>query len=77
DAFLARHGLERESISHWMVHPGGRRIVEGARDALELSDEDLATSWQSLADHGNVGTPSIFYVLDATCRARTPAPGRR
>jgi predicted naringenin-chalcone synthase len=75
DAFLARHGLTRESISHWMVHPGGRRIVEGARDALGLSDEDLATSWQSLADHGNVGTPSIFYVLDATCRKHEPARG--
>ncbi|HEX5225946.1 MAG TPA: 3-oxoacyl-[acyl-carrier-protein] synthase III C-terminal domain-containing protein [Solirubrobacteraceae bacterium] len=75
DGFLARHGLTRESIAHWMVHPGGRRIVEGARDALGLSDEDLATSWQALAEHGNVGTPSIFYVLDATCRERMPARG--
>jgi alkylresorcinol/alkylpyrone synthase len=75
DGFLAEHGLARESIAHWMVHPGGRRIVEGARDALGLSDEELATSWQSLADHGNVGTPSIFYVLDATCRERSPARG--
>ena len=40
-----------------------------------LSREDIATSWESLADHGNVGTPSIFYVLKATCERRKPAPG--
>ena len=30
-----------------------------------------------LAAHGNVGTPSIFYVLDETIRRRSPSPGSR
>jgi predicted naringenin-chalcone synthase len=73
--FLTANGVDETQIAHWMLHPGGRRIVEEERDALGLDDADVAVSWKALADHGNVGTPSIFYVLDATVRERRPAPG--
>ena len=73
--FLHAHGIARSEIDHWMVHPGGRRIIECARDALGLSDDDLDTSWRSLAEHGNVGTPSMFYVLADTISSRAPEPG--
>ncbi len=73
--FLRRNQLERSDIDHWMAHPGGRRIVENVQSALELSDEDLATSWSALAEHGNVGTPSIFYVLKDTIARNEPQPG--
>ncbi len=77
DGFLRRHGLDRAAIDHWIVHPGGRRIIENIESALGLSDEDLATSWRALADHGNIGTPSIFYVLKDTIETRQPEPGQR
>jgi predicted naringenin-chalcone synthase len=73
--FLAANHVEERQIAHWMLHPGGRRIVEQARDALALGDDDVAISWQVLAEHGNVGTPSIFYVIDSTIRERRPQPG--
>lgn len=73
--FLRTRNLRAETIDHWIVHPGGRRIIEGVRDALSLSDDDVALSWQVLADHGNVGTPSIFYVLHSTIEQRDPQPG--
>lgn len=75
--FLRSHGLERSSIDHWIVHPGGRRIIENVQSALALSDEEVATSWAALADHGNVGTPSIFYVLQDVIHHCRPQPGAR
>ncbi len=75
ERFLARSELERSDIDHWLVHPGGRRIIENVRDALEISDEDLASSWAALAEHGNVGTPAIFYVLEETLGQCKPRPG--
>jgi len=75
--FLARNGLEHSDIDHWMAHPGGRRIIENVQSALELSHEDLATSWDALADHGNIGTPSILYVLRDTIERHEPKPGER
>jgi alkylresorcinol/alkylpyrone synthase len=75
--FLRRNHLEHSQIDHWIVHPGGRRIIENVQSALELADEQVATSWSALADHGNVGTPSILYVLKDTIERYRPAPGER
>ncbi len=73
--FLHSNCLDAGRIDHWIVHPGGRRIVECVRDALALDDDDLELSWQALAAHGNVGTPSIFYVLRDTIDQREPVSG--
>ncbi len=59
------------------MHPGGRRIIENVQTALGLCTEDVATSWSALADHGNIGTPSILYVLKDTIEHYEPAPGER
>jgi 3,5-dihydroxyphenylacetyl-CoA synthase len=73
--FLAAHAIEREAIDHWLIHPGGRRIIESVQEALCLSDEQVSVSFKVLADNGNVGTPSIFYVLQRAIEQRDPGPG--
>jgi predicted naringenin-chalcone synthase len=73
--FLRANEMEHADIDHWIAHPGGRRIIENVQSALELSHEDLATSWDALADHGNIGTPSILYVLKDTIARCQPEPG--
>jgi alkylresorcinol/alkylpyrone synthase len=77
DRFLGRNGVRRDDIRHWVLHPGGRRIIENVQSALALTDEQARTSWDALADHGNIGTPSIFYVLKATVEQSRPEPGER
>jgi len=75
--FLGRRGLDIGAIDHWPVHPGGKRIIEGLQRGLGLSDEDIAPSAAVLAAHGNVGTPSAFFVLQRTIAERGPRPGER
>lgn len=75
DGFLCDAGLARGEIDHWIVHPGGRRIIESVQEALDLTTGQTAVSWEVLADHGNVGTPSIFYVLKKTIEQRAPRAG--
>ncbi len=75
DEFLAAQGHKREAIDHWLVHPGGRRIIESIQEALSLSREDVETSYEVLAEHGNVGTPSIFYVMKCAIERRRPQAG--
>jgi len=77
DSFLESAGLDRAGIDHWIVHPGGRRIIDCVQSALSLSDEDVAVSRDVLANHGNIGTPSIFYVLHQAIKQREPGPGER
>lgn len=77
DSFLASAGLDRAEIDHWIVHPGGRRIIDCVQSALSLSEEDVAVSRDVLANHGNIGTPAIFYVLKQTIEQREPGRGER
>lgn len=77
DDFLGSSGIDRGAIDHWLVHPGGRRIIESVQEALGLSREDVADSYDVLAEHGNVGTPSIFYVMKRMLDRREPRPGER
>jgi alkylresorcinol/alkylpyrone synthase len=75
EEFLRANDVGRSEIDHWIVHPGGRRIIENMQSALGLGEEEVALSWEVLADHGNLGTPSIFYVLKETIARRAPEPG--
>ena len=75
DEFLDSAGLRRDEIDHWIIHPGGRRILERAGAALSLTSEQLEISYDVLSTRGNVGTPSIFYVLSETITRRLPGAG--
>lgn len=77
DRFLARQGLTRAEVDHWPVHPGGRGILEGIQEGVGLTDDDVAASAAVLAEHGNVGTPSAFFVLRELVSQRAPGPGER
>ena len=77
DDFLRPLGMTRPDVDHWVIHPGGRRILECVGEELELTREQIAVSYDVLSTRGNVGTPSIFYVLDETLRRRRPSKGER
>ena len=65
DARIARNDLTMEDVKFWAVHPGGRRIVDAVRDRLDLSEEDVAGSYEVLARYGNMSSPTILFVLEA------------
>jgi predicted naringenin-chalcone synthase len=73
--FLEANGLDRPDIDHWLLHPGGRGILEGAQRGLGLSDQQVAASAAVLSEYGNVGTASSFFVLKAAEEMYDPRPG--
>lgn len=75
--FLRANDTAVEEIDHWIVHPGGRGIIDGVQKGLGLSDEDVAISRDVLARYGNMGTPTSFYVLRETVARRAPQAGDR
>ena len=74
EEFLEPRGLDMSSIDHWLLHPGGRGILEGAQRGLGLSDDQVAASAAVLAEYGNTGTASSFIVLRENERMRSPRP---
>lgn len=64
DELLARHGLRRADVNHWAVHPGGPRVLAAVETALGLDPERLAVSRGVLAEHGNMSSGTILFVLE-------------
>lgn len=54
---------DKESIAHWAVHPGGKKILMNIQHSLELSEKQLAPSFGTLQRYGNMSSPSILFVL--------------
>ena len=72
EEFLEPRGLDMSSIDHWLLHPGGRGILEGAQRGLGLSDDQVAASAAVLRQFGNTGTASSFFVLHENERMCEP-----
>ncbi len=75
DGFLARRCLDRSRISRWILHPGGRRVIEVMAERLGLTSSDLAATEAVLAEHGNVSSVTVLFVLDEILRRHRPQAG--
>lgn len=75
DAFLAEHGLTRTDITSWVCHPGGPKVLEAMQDALEVPQEALGVTWDSLRRIGNLSSTSVLLILAETMEKHRPEPG--
>jgi alkylresorcinol/alkylpyrone synthase len=75
DGFLAARGLSRGDVSRFILHPGGRRVIEAMADRLGLGPGDLAATEAVLSEHGNMSSVTVLFVLDEILRCSRPAAG--
>jgi predicted naringenin-chalcone synthase len=71
---LAAAGVPPEAVASWAVHPGGPRILTAVEAALALPPDALAASRGVLAEHGNMSSATILFVLDRLQATDTPGP---
>jgi alkylresorcinol/alkylpyrone synthase len=64
DALLDELGWSRDDISVWCAHPGGPRILESFSEALDLAPGALMTSWDVMAETGNLSSAAVLHVLE-------------
>ncbi|MCW2557612.1 MAG: type polyketide synthase [Mycobacterium sp.] len=72
DRFLDDHGLSTGDISTWVCHPGGPKVLESITNAIDLTPDALAHSWNSMRDHGNMSSVSVLDVLSRTIAEPPP-----
>jgi alkylresorcinol/alkylpyrone synthase len=75
--FLEAHGLKRADLAHFLLHPGGRKVLEGLERELALSVEDTRFSWQVLGEYGNLSSATVLFMLHHFERAAAPQAGER
>lgn len=75
DDFLQANGLSLRDIESFVCHPGGPKVLDAFREALELPEQALALTWESLKRVGNLSSASVLMVLADTLENRPPSPG--
>ena len=56
-------GMERQHITLWAIHPGGRTILDAVEGGLGIPHDALCCSRRVLRDYGNMSSATILFVL--------------
>ena len=60
---LAQAGVSRREICVWILHPGGRDVLEALRLEFGLDRADLRWSAEILREYGNLSSASLYFIL--------------
>jgi len=60
---LLKANLQFDDIKQFAVHPGGRKILEAAENALGFSSIANQHAYDTLREHGNMSSATILFVL--------------
>ena len=71
---LQRAGLQPADIGTWVMHAGGRDVLQALQRRLELQPGDLRYSAAMLREYGNLSSAFVYFVL-AAALADGAAPG--
>lgn len=63
-ASLNHHKINKSEITHWCIHPGGKKIIEAIEKKLNLTEIDLHYSNKVLAKYGNMSSSTVLFVLE-------------
>jgi 3,5-dihydroxyphenylacetyl-CoA synthase len=58
---LSGTGLRRSDISHWVVHSGGKKVIDAVRVNLGLTRHDVRHTTSVLRDYGNLSSGSFLF----------------
>lgn len=75
DRLLEGTGLRLSDISHWLIHSGGKKVIDSVRANLGLSRHDVRHTTGVLRDHGNISSGSFLFSYERLRAEGVAAPG--
>jgi predicted naringenin-chalcone synthase len=61
-------------VNSWAIHPGGPRILRSVEEALDLQPASTAAAREVFAQHGNMSSPTVLFIVDRLQERRAPRP---
>jgi alkylresorcinol/alkylpyrone synthase len=72
EEMLASQGLVIDDVDRFLCHPGGMKVIEALEGAFDLGQGTLDHEREVLADHGNMSSPTVLFILERARRAGLP-----
>ncbi len=60
---LAKNNLTTNDVSHWCIHPGGKRILDAIQKSMGFQNGELSCSYEVLDEIGNLSSATVLFVL--------------
>ena len=72
---LGRYGLNRRQIDHWLVHSGGKKVIDAIEYNIGLTDYDMRHTLSVLRNYGNLSSCSVIFSYKELSREGLVKPG--
>ncbi len=76
DTVCGRAGIDVSDLDHYLLHPGGAKVLDAYLDVLPLVETHLFWSREVLRTHGNMSAPTALFVLRQAMDAAACGSGR-
>lgn len=67
--FLERKKMTLMEFDGFLIHAGGRKILEAAEEILGASRDQMIHAWSVMRDYGNMSSATVLFVLQRTLAA--------
>lgn len=64
EELLDKHEITLPDIKHFVIHPGGLKVIKEYEESLGLPEGALRYSRKVLREHGNMSSSTVLYVLN-------------
>jgi len=65
-------GIHQTEICHYIVHPGGAKVVSAYQQSLGLADDTFTYAYEILAGYGNMSSATVLFVLEKFIKETPP-----
>jgi predicted naringenin-chalcone synthase len=72
DTVLGRHGLGPDDVGAWILHAGGRDVLQAVARRFERDPDDFRYSAAMLREYGNLSSAFVYFVLEAALEGGAP-----
>lgn len=76
-ALLERNALKQRDIKHWIVHSGGKKVIDSVKMNLDLTDHDVRHTLFVLENYGNISSCACLFSLQRLVDENVIKPGDR
>jgi len=61
DNLLRRFDRKRRDIHHWIIHSGGRKVIDSLKYSLNITEHDMRHTTNILENYGNLSSGSFLF----------------
>jgi len=74
-SLLDRNRLNQNDIKHWILHSGGRKVIDHLQKELGLNPDQVKQTKSILRNYGNMSSPTVLFVLNQVMQLGQPLTG--